>query len=41
MEEWIQSEREEQRLDLLKVKKDDSIEIHLAGVRKDLLKKTT
>ncbi len=41
MEEWIQSEREEQRLDLLKVKKDDSIEIHLAGVRKDLLKKVT
>jgi len=41
MEEWIQSEQQEERLDLLKLKKDDLIEIHLAGVRKDLLKKRT
>ena len=41
LEEWIQSERKEQRLDLLKGKKDDLIEIHLAGVRKDLVKRVT
>ena len=37
-EEWIRSEQQEERMDLLKVKKDDLVQIHLAGVRKDLLK---